>query len=75
MRMLLCLSGFEYARFSPCIDAAYAIREALSWLKALLFDNVVIGSNCLAVMTAWTPPIIDASEIGVLLHDCLVLKD
>ncbi|XP_016745634.2 receptor-like protein EIX2 [Gossypium hirsutum] len=70
MRMLLCLSGFEYARFSPCIDAAYAIREALSWLKALLFDNVVIGSNCLAVMTAWTPPIIDASEIVVSHGNC-----
>ncbi|MBA0632272.1 hypothetical protein Godav_001048, partial [Gossypium davidsonii] len=62
-RVLKCLLGFEYARFCPCIAEAYAIREALSWLKALSLDNVLIKSNCLLFVSALSYPLSDAHQL------------
>ncbi|MBA0809239.1 hypothetical protein Gohar_024909 [Gossypium harknessii] len=33
-------AGFIYAHFSPSIAEAFSIRETLSWLKYLAFDNL-----------------------------------
>ncbi|MBA0575308.1 hypothetical protein Golob_024158, partial [Gossypium lobatum] len=64
-RVLKCLLGFEYARFCPCIAEAYAIREALSWLKTLSLDNVLIKSNRLLLfVSALSYPLSDAYQLG-----------
>ncbi|MBA0650342.1 hypothetical protein Goklo_017771, partial [Gossypium klotzschianum] len=37
-----CLTGFERALFSPWLEEAFPICEALSWLKSLHMDCVVL---------------------------------
>ncbi|MBA0823853.1 hypothetical protein Goarm_020553, partial [Gossypium armourianum] len=40
------LSDFKKVPFNVCSVEVFAIREALSWLKSLGLDNVMIESNC-----------------------------
>ncbi|MBA0619432.1 hypothetical protein Godav_028610 [Gossypium davidsonii] len=66
--------GFIYARFSLSIVEAFAIREALSWLKSLTFDNIIVESDCLLVISALSRPSYDFSKSSVLLYGCLPMK-
>ncbi|MBA0771305.1 hypothetical protein Gotri_019789, partial [Gossypium trilobum] len=67
--------GFIYARFSLSIVEAFAIGEALSWLKSLTFDNIIVESDCLLVISALSRPSYDFSKSSVLLCGCLPMKN
>ncbi|KAB2083465.1 hypothetical protein ES319_A05G268900v1, partial [Gossypium barbadense] len=60
---------------SPSIVKAFTIKEVLSWLKSLAFDNVIVESDYLIVILALSHPSFDFSELGVLLHNCLLMKN
>ncbi|KAH1113729.1 hypothetical protein J1N35_007107 [Gossypium stocksii] len=64
------LMGFERASFSPRIIEAFAVREALLWLKSWHLDHVIIMLDCMSVVHALTRPIVDDSEFGCLIFDC-----
>ncbi|MBA0677870.1 hypothetical protein Goari_019253, partial [Gossypium aridum] len=67
------LTGFERAAFSPRIIEAFVVREALSWLKSWHLGHAIIMLDCMSVVHALTQPIVDDSEFGCLISDCLVL--
>lgn len=67
--------GFIYVCFSPSITEAFAIREAFSWLKSLAFDNIIVDSNFLLVISVLSRPSPNFSELSVLLRDCLWMKN
>ncbi|KAG8493676.1 hypothetical protein CXB51_011766 [Gossypium anomalum] len=53
----------------------FTINEVLSWLKSLAFDNVVVESDYLIVILALSHSSSDFSELGVLLYNCLLMKN
>ncbi|MBA0739721.1 hypothetical protein Gogos_012959, partial [Gossypium gossypioides] len=72
-RFVKCLTGFERALFSPWLEEAFATCEALSWLKSLHMDCVVLESDCMVTMTALVDASIDDSKFGSSISDRMVL--
>lgn len=74
--MIKCLSGFEKALLNYCLAKAFAIWEALSWLKFLRVENVMINeSNYQVVVNALACPLDDVSKISMLVNDSLMLQE
>ncbi|MBA0642181.1 hypothetical protein Goklo_026619 [Gossypium klotzschianum] len=67
-------SRFEKGLFGPRLVKAFAICEALSWLKSIHMENVILESDCLMVVNALLRLSIDVLEVGMLVHDYLMLK-
>ncbi|MBA0823499.1 hypothetical protein Goarm_020227 [Gossypium armourianum] len=65
---------FEKGPFGPRLVKAFAIFEALSWLKSIHMENVILESDCLMVVNALLRLSIDVLEVGMLVHDYLMLK-
>ncbi|MBA0808594.1 hypothetical protein Gohar_024322, partial [Gossypium harknessii] len=47
----------------PSIVEAFTIKEVLSWLKSLAFDNVIVESDYVIVILALSHPSSDFSEL------------
>ncbi|MBA0734163.1 hypothetical protein Gogos_018106 [Gossypium gossypioides] len=73
-RVVKGLFRFEKGLFGPCLVEAFAICEALSWLKSIHMENVILESDYLMVVNALLPLSIDVLEVGMLVHDYLMLK-
>ena len=52
---------------------ALGLREALSWIKNLGLDRVIFESYSLQFVHALQNKVVDISEFGVLIKDCLSL--
>ncbi|MBA0759795.1 hypothetical protein Gotri_022628 [Gossypium trilobum] len=65
---------FEKGLFGSRLVKAFAICEALSWLKSIHMENVILESDCLMVVNALLRLSIDVLEVGMLVHDYLMLK-
>ncbi|XVF84217.1 hypothetical protein PTKIN_Ptkin17bG0008000 [Pterospermum kingtungense] len=55
------------------IAEAMSFHEALSWIKALHFESVILESNALVVVNAVNKVAADASWAGLLVDDCISL--
>lgn len=60
------LFGFERASYGPCLAEAFAIREALLWLKSLQMDNEIVELDCQMLVKALSRQTTDVSEFGEL---------
>ncbi|MBA0820475.1 hypothetical protein Gohar_028354 [Gossypium harknessii] len=67
------LTGFERASCSPKIVEAFAIKEALSWLKFWHLDHVVVESDYMSIVHALNRSVVNDSKSSCLISDCLVL--
>ena len=52
---------------------ALGLREALSWIKNLGFNQVIFELDSLQIVHALQKRVADVSEFGVLIKDCLSL--
>lgn len=62
------VSGSFPSIYEPRMVELLAIREALSWLKDLGFDNVVLESDCNDVIMALNSTSLNLSEFRLLLN-------
>ncbi|KAL8112546.1 hypothetical protein AgCh_020025 [Apium graveolens] len=49
---------------------AIAVKETLSWLKAMQWDNVVIESDCLVVVQSIRSSVQMRSKYGHIIEEC-----
>nr|KJB30629.1 hypothetical protein B456_005G152500 [Gossypium raimondii] len=60
-----CISGFMKSTLSPFLLEIIVVQEALSWLKSLHVDNVIIETN------TFHHDYEDALDTGLLCYYCL----
>ncbi|MBA0848918.1 hypothetical protein Goshw_008702 [Gossypium schwendimanii] len=65
------LSTIYKVTSSPQLAEAFAIREALSWLKSNHYDHIIVELDCVPVVHALNKSIVDNSDFDCLILDCL----
>ena len=58
---------------TPALAEALSCREALSWLKELDINNVLVETDYLGLHLAITNSSFDATSHGIIIQDCLDL--
>ncbi|KAH1113482.1 hypothetical protein J1N35_006860 [Gossypium stocksii] len=61
------LSSFTMCVLEPRLAKAFAVREALSWLRRKEVDSVIVESDSLLVINAITGNGVDDSELSLLI--------
>ncbi|XP_019198266.1 PREDICTED: uncharacterized protein LOC109192125 [Ipomoea nil] len=60
----------------PLMAEAIAVKEALTWLKDLGQNNLIIESDCLNFCTAFNSRLVDFSYVGTVAKQChLIARD
>lgn len=61
-----CVQG----KVSPELAEAFGVREALSWVKDMRYQNVEIETDCLQLVQAIRSSITSLSYLGRVVEDC-----
>ena len=72
-KFVVAKNGVLHYSMNPALAEALSCREALSWLKELDIDNVLVETECLGLHLAITNSSFDATSHGVIIQDCLDL--
>ncbi|KAM7472433.1 hypothetical protein LguiA_010616 [Lonicera macranthoides] len=64
------MHGSISGKFSPLLAEALSIREALSWLKGIYLEKVIIESDSLNIVQRLKSQDEDFSRVGLIINDC-----
>ena len=72
--MIAAKNGVMNGLVNPAMAEAMSCREALSWLKSLNIDKVIVESDALQVINSLNGEHGDKSYFGSIINDCKILS-